>query len=251
MRNAIYFFAHQDDEFGVFHQIKKDFNNKSNIFCVYLTSGVIGNDSPKIRNIESAKVLQKLGVQAKNIIFAGAKLGIDDGNLINNLKKAEVYVKKILKKVNGTPKIYFPAWEGGHPDHDSLHAVVSKIVYIKNIQNSAYQFPLYNAYNRYWKFFSVLTPLEENGITIIDNISWLDRIYFLRLIFYYHSQYLSWIGLFPFVLLNYLFIGIQFLQPISLKRVELKPHKGLLYYEKRNFAKWINVSKKIRFFLKN
>lgn len=250
MKNSFYFFAHQDDEFGVFNLIKKDANDKSKIFCFYLTSGTVGNNSPKIRNLESIKVLKKLGIQEKDIIFAGARLGIDDGNLINNLKKAEGYIQRFLKKSNEKSKIYIPAWEGGHPDHDCLHAIVSKIAFKKHIQDSVYQFPLYNAYNRFWKFFSVLTPLKENGITINDDISWLDRIYFLRLTFYYHSQYISWMGLFPFVLFNYLFIGIQSLQPISLKRIQLKPHNGKLYYEKRNFAKWINISKKIRAFLK-
>ena len=48
----------------------------------------------------------------------------------------------------------------------------------------------------------------------------------------------TWIGLFPFVALHYLVEGVEQTQPVSLARLEQRPHAGALYYEKRRFFTW-------------
>ena len=89
-KNILYLFAHQDDEFGTFIDISKKIKNY-NIYVFYLTSGYSSKISKyKLlkRDKESIKVLHKLGVRKKNIIFLGKKLNIKVNRLYVNLSKA-------------------------------------------------------------------------------------------------------------------------------------------------------------------
>ena len=71
------------------------------------------------------------------------------------------------------------------------------------------------------------------------------RLHFLRRALEYPSQRGSWIGLFPFFLLHYLFDGTQAIQAVSAHRIRERPHKGDLYYEKRRFASWAEVNDRL------
>ena len=84
-----------------------------------------------------------------------------------------------------------------------------------------------------WIFFKVMTPIPENGLVIESPIPWNLRLKYLGFCLYYLSQWKTWIGLFPFVVLNYLVHGTQRLQNVSSERAIQKPHSGKLLYEKR------------------
>ena len=77
---------------------------------------------------------------------------------------------------------------------------------------------------------------EDDTPKVADG--WGDRIRFLLLCLRYRSQRKTWVGLFPFVLLNYAMIGRQQLQPLPVQRPDRRPHPGALYYERRNFLTW-------------
>ena len=69
-KKIFYFFAHQDDEFGIFIQIKKEIK-KNELFIFYLTSGTdkeINKNKLYIRDKESIKTLTSLGIK-KRIYF--------------------------------------------------------------------------------------------------------------------------------------------------------------------------------------
>ena len=62
-------------------------------------------------------------------------------------------------------------------------------------------------------------------------------------LFFYKSQLKVWIGLYPFLIFNYLFRDFVYLQRIDKKYTIKKPHKGLLLYERfRNLD--FNIVKK-------
>jgi hypothetical protein len=79
MSNALFLFAHQDDEFGVFQKIVDELADGRNVYCAYLTDGVPIGRSPEKRNLESISVLMNLGVPRENILFIGEKFSIPDG----------------------------------------------------------------------------------------------------------------------------------------------------------------------------
>ena len=119
---ALFLFAHQDDEFGIFQKIVDELHAGSHVCCAYLTQGGHSNSLAERRNLESLSVLSKLGVSNKDIFFAGDTLRIRDGKLLENLDLASSWIQSWWSNYPQIRSLYVPAWEGGHPDHDGpLH----------------------------------------------------------------------------------------------------------------------------------
>lgn len=232
--NIIFLFAHQDDEFGILHEIKKHANKAT---CFYFTTS---GEKQQQRSGESIRVLSKLGIKETNIHFPGQGLNIPDLQLIDHIPKVISWLCGYLTE-NNIHAIYVPAWEGGHPDHDALNAatlIARKRINQEDIK--IYQFSLYNAYRCRKPFFRVSYPLKKNGDVLIDIIPIKNRFKYLLCCLNYPSQWKTWVGLFPFVFFKYL-CGKQQLQEVKSKKNITKPHAGQLYYEARNFSTWQKV----------
>lgn len=239
---ALFFFAHQDDEVGVFQKIIDEQSKGQRVICVYMTDG---GKSMLVRNRESLVVLGELGVPEKDVIFAGQVLSIPDGDLHEHLETAADWIIKWLMNSPVVSAIYLPAWEGGHPDHDALHAIGVIVAEKFKLLGVTKQFPLYNGYNCEGPFFRVMKPLEMNGEVELIKVTWSNRLRFLRYCLSYPSQKITWIGLFPFFLCHYLFYGTQMLQAVSSDRIGQRPHNGRLYYERRKFSTWEKISNRL------
>lgn len=247
MRSSVLFlFAHQDDEFGIFQKIVDERNRGRRVLCAYLTDGVCQGRSSFKRNSESLGVLTKLGVFEADIFFAGCTLSIPDGDLLHHIEIATDWVLNWITQRNDLTAIYLPAWEGGHHDHDTLHAIGVIIAHRIGRLDIVKQFPLYNAYRCWPPFFRVLRPLALNGAVEVTKIPLGNRIQFLQYCFSYPSQRKTWIGLLPFVLLHYVFSGVQALQAVSVERLYQRPHRGPLYYENRKFCTWDEISDRLK-----
>ena len=234
---SLFLFPHQDDEFGVFFQIEREQAAGRSVYCVYVTDGSNTAD-PHRRNAESRAVLEKLGVPADNIIFLGSKLQISDGQLHTQVKKFLRWFGSFFDAYPSVHACFIPAWEGGHPDHDMLHAATVKLLGWRNQLDIARQYPLYNGYDCRSPLFRALAPLSENGAVEQAKLSLRQRLRYLRFCLAYPSQWKSWIGLFPFVCWRYLIDGKQYLQRPSIDRITQPPHPGTLYYERRSLLDW-------------
>lgn len=235
---ALFFFAHQDDEFGVFHSIEAELKQGRRVLCCYFTDGGFGGVSVERRNQESISVLAKLGVQQDDILFLGEKFSIADGKLTESGATVTNWLKGWLPRFTSIQAIYVTAWEGGHHDHDALHAITTSVASDMGLLHVTRQFPLYNAYRCKGPLFRVKFPLRNNGPITSSRVPWKARLRYLRYCLSYPSQAKTWIGLFPFVLLHYLFNGSQAIQPVDLSRIQTRPHEGALFYEKRGFYSW-------------
>jgi LmbE family N-acetylglucosaminyl deacetylase len=242
---ALFLFAHQDDEFGVFQKIMDEQRHGRRVFCAYLTDGAFEGESSVRRNRESLAVLTKLGVLEEDILFVGNILSIPDGSLPNHLKTASEWIIDWLVRYPIVEAIYLPAWEGGHHDHDALHAMGVIVAEEAGLIKVVRQFPLYNGYMCGGPLFRVLLPLPMNGAIEIKQIPWINRLRFLRYCLSYPSQISTWLGLFPFALLHYFFYGTQVLQTVSRDRIRHRPHSGPLYYERRGFFTWEKMSDRL------
>lgn len=243
---ALFFFAHQDDEYGVFQSIQDEIKQGREVLCCYFTDGGFGGASVQRRNKESISVLTKLGVLPENILFFGEQLSIGDGKLAENCNTAVNWLLSWLPQFNSIQSIYVTAWEGGHHDHDALHAIIVAMANRLGLLHITRQFSLYNAYQCRGPLFRVKVPLNDNGPTTYSKIPWPARMRYLRYCMSYPSQAKTWIGLFPFVFLHYAFDGRQATQPISVSRLQDRPHEGALYYEKRQFYTWEKMIAVIR-----
>lgn len=235
---SIFLFAHQDDEFGVFQQIREEVGSGRGIRCAYLTDGRFNGVSAERRNRESLGVLARLGVQRKHVYFAGRALSIGDSHLPEHMQRASQWIGDFLKSAPPEIKIFVPAWEGGHHDHDALHAITVGVAQKAGRLKHVKQFPLYNGFGLTGPLFRVFFPLVQNGAVEKTRIPLENRIRYLRCCMEYPSQAVSWMGLFPHVLFHYFARGVQILQPVCVERVRQRPHPGRLYYERRGFFSW-------------
>ena len=241
-RTALFLFAHQDDEFGVFQRILDCRRRGLRVACAYLTDGATARASTEQRNRESRAVLGRLGVRESDIIFAGEQLGIGDARLPRHLGRAAAWIDSWLALFPDIDSLHVTAWEGGHHDHDALHAIAIDAAQRRGLLARTFQYSLYQAKGLPGPLFRVLAPLPENGHAQAFHIAWPDRLRFLRHCLSYPSQRGTWLGLFPFVLLHYLLRGVQTLQPVAPERLAQRPHDGPLYYEKRRFFSWDEMS---------
>lgn len=231
----LFLFAHQDDEFGVFDVIDSLIRRGETVVIAYLTSGSLSGMPTPIRDAESIAVLEKLGVAKQNIHFLGSKRKIPDGKLSCYLEDAFQATLHLIDKI-GTPKrLYFLAWEGGHQDHDAIHLIGLAIGRQLSILDRSFQFPLYTGAGLPSIFFKLFSPLPQNGPVTESRIKWSNRFRFIAFCFTYRSQKKTWLGLFPFFLFHYLFIGTEMLQPVLLSRFREPPHSNKLLYERRGF----------------
>ena len=107
-KKVFYLFSHQDDEFGIFIQLKKD-SKINDTFVFYLTSGTdknIDKNRLYLRDKESIKTLTKLGVKKENILFIGRKQNIKNNKLYLNAKKVITFFEKYITKSNKPDVIY-------------------------------------------------------------------------------------------------------------------------------------------------
>jgi LmbE family N-acetylglucosaminyl deacetylase len=242
---ALFLFAHQDDEFGVFQKILDERAAGVRVVCAFMTTGTVGGASPEARNRESLAVLTKLGVSEGDVVFVGQQLKIDDGALMHRLADAAAWLHNWIAACPSLRGLYLPAWEGGHPDHDSLHAVGVTVARQAGLLGIAKQSSLYNGYKRPGQLFNVMRPLPMNGPVEPVAVPWKHRIAFMRHCLSYPSQRKTWIGLFPFVLLHYVFGGRDAMQPVAPERLASRPHEGPLYYERRQFTTWSELSRRV------
>ena len=238
---AAFLLAHQDDEFGVFESIAREVQSGARVIVAYLTTGVPAGASSATRNRESLAVLAQFGVGRAQVHFAGQDLGIEDGALYRRLPVAVRWLEAHLQEWGSGATVYLPAWEGGHPDHDGLHAAVVIAATRVGISARLWQFPLYNGFRCPGPFFRVMAPLPANGPPRRLAIPWRRRLRYIRHCMSYPSQAKSWLGLLPFAAVHYLFIGQERLQPVQRSLLLQRPHEGALYYERRGFARWAQV----------
>ena len=243
---ALFLFAHQDDEFAIFQKIAEEKQKGRRVVCIYFTSGVPAGGDATRRNDESRGVLQEFGIAAGDIHFAGEQLDIPDGGLQEHIFAAADYLETQLDLIGTPASVYLLAWEGGHPDHDVLHACSLHVLHDRGLLPLVRQFALYNNYHCPWQFFRVMSPLAANGPVEATPISWRQRIRFLSYCLRYPTQRVTWIGLFPFVLWHFVLNGRQQVQAASIARIGQAPHGGTLYYEKRQFSTWKMVDAKLK-----
>lgn len=231
MSNILFILAHQDDEFAAVPIIIND-SGKSRVVCIYLTNGNGHGVEPKIRDQESINVLLKIGVKKEDIHFLGSEFSIQDGKLCYEMENAYSLMQSKLSKYNEFEKIYSLCWEGGHPDHDSVHLLSVAYAKEKNKIATTYQIPLYNGYKTFWKFFRISVCLPENGIVQNISVSFKTRLFQLASIRFYKSQWKTWIALLPGFIIHFIFTGKDFVQLINISRTKERPHHGLLLYER-------------------
>lgn len=229
----LFLFAHQDDEYAVYSVLEQLVAQKQPLKLVYLTSGTPGGELSQRRNRESLQVLADIGIAAPEIYFIGADAGIPDAKLCQYLDRAANCVQQLYSATAAPTRIYTPAWEGGHQDHDATYLIACYLARRFDCVATSRQFPLYQGQGLPGSLWHTFAPLSANGAVEATPLSVHQRLRYLRYCLSYPSQWSSWLGLFPMVMLNLFTQGRQYLQPLLLERVAEDPHAGACLYQRR------------------
>jgi len=233
---TLFLLAHQDDEFGVFFEIEKTLANGGRVICVYLTDGAARVPTSQ-RNEESVAILKELGVPNEDVHFLGAALEVPDGHLVEHLERAYRAIEAQLPDLGKIDRVVVHAWEGGHQDHDAAHLVGVALARSLECLEASRQFASYRAALGLSRLFVVGWPLAANGLIESTRIPFTTRLRYLRYCFYYKTQRMTFMGLLPLMIVDYVLSGAQKLQPLDKSRVSERPHRGKLLYETRsNFS---------------
>lgn len=232
----VFLLAHQDDEFGAFKVIEDSVGAGHRPVVLYLTNGSDPGQDSRIRDSESLAVLAQLGVAEQDVHFVGSAVSIHNFELVDKLGPAYDAVRETINSYSGVSRLFMHAWEGGHPDHDGVHAIGVLLATQLGLLEQSRQFPVYHGARLPIGMFRLCSPLAANGPVTATSIPWQTRAQYLRLCLSYPSQLRTWIYFLPVMALFMLARGRQFLQPVSLQRIRERPHDGSLLYERRGWA---------------
>ena len=249
--HGLFVFAHPDDEFGCFESIRLEIESGRRVVCLYLTDGGYGGQPVARRKEESIRVLSLLGVDSGDIHFPGIDLGVRDGFLHENMARVADELTSTIRRMGVIEKVYIPAWEGGHQDHDSAHVIALVVCSRLNLSDQVRQFSLYQGAGLRGPLFHVMKPLPVNGECIIQRLPIARRFRYLKLCLCYPSQWKTWLGLYPFVFCRLLFGRGYSIQCADLHRVRQRPHPGALLYERRCAIDYGFLGERFRVFMDN
>jgi LmbE family N-acetylglucosaminyl deacetylase len=169
--SALLLLAHHDDEFFL-APVLKEACAAGSVQVVYLTQG--GADAAA-RTAESDRALASLGVDPARVIQLGTETGVEDGTLSLKPTLALAALQRRLAPALFT-HIYVPAWEGGHPDHETAHRI--GVAFAAGNSPELYEFPLYNAAGMPAGKFRPLQltpgcmPVLERSVTLEEAEAW-------------------------------------------------------------------------------
>ena len=245
---SVFLFPHQDDEYFIGPRVRYEIARGKVVRCIFLTRSP--NDQlNRARNDESLKYLARLGVPQENIYFLGTSQSVMDGFLVEHLRAAQEQVLAWLG-FEVPHRIYIPAWEGGHQDHDAAHLLGVSLG--KRLGCPAWQFYTYNGYRTRWKFFRVMSPPREPmvggsrrrlGCRELWKHAWSC--------WGFRSQWKTWVCLFPFCFFKFMFKRVEVLDPVNLEQLEARPHSGDLLYERHGRLTYREFCLRARDFLPN
>ena len=227
---TVFLFAHQDDEFGVFHEIASTLSRGERAVCVYLTNGAWKTVTPERRNAESSKVLRRMGLPPADMHFLGTDIGIASAALPDNFEKCWNALLPRISEISAIDRIVMHAYEGGHHDHDAAHLIGVALAAKLNVLPQSRQFPLYRAPGGRL-IVTYAAPLEANGPVTRQPIPWSRRLKYLGLLGCYQSQWKTIVKMGPLMAWDFIADGCQKLQPVSLARITERPRNGELLYE--------------------
>lgn len=232
----LFLFAHQDDEYGVYPVLERLVSQREAITIVYLTSGTLDGRRSERRNEESVSVLARIGIDSRDIHFLGADLALPDGKLYRHMEEGAAAVLDLFDASTPPHRVFTPAWEGGHQDHDATHIIACYLAQAFACLETSRQFPLYNGCGLRGILWHTFLPLPDNGPVESSRISWGERLRCLRYGLGYRSQWATWLGLYPMYALHLLIRGKQYLQALHPQRLSSAPHPGQCLYERRGFC---------------
>jgi N-acetylglucosamine malate deacetylase 1 len=135
----LFLLAHPDDEIAVAGTIRMLVEQGAQVHCAWATSGGYFGKAD-IREREVGKASDILGLDNGSTEL----LKMPDLGLVAMLDRAADKFAEIVDKFK-PDRIFCNAYEGGHPDHDSVNFLAYEGIFRAGVNAELFEFPLYNA----------------------------------------------------------------------------------------------------------
>lgn len=229
-KNILCLLAHQDDEYFIAPFLIREQKEGNIVTCVYITDGSGYGINPEIRNRESLSALSSIGIRKRNIIFLGGDFRFRDSEISSRCQDVLDALHDYFRS-SSFDKIYCPAWEGGHVDHDAVHLIALAFASTQEPTITAWEFSLYHAYRMPRGLFRVMSLLKSPTTRNTEKLSFVMAVKWAFLFKYYRSQWRTWLGLFPEAITKIILLRSAHIQATSVSRIFNRPHQGSLLYE--------------------
>lgn len=225
----LYLFAHFDDEYAALPLLLARARAGVEQRLVYIADYA----SPALaerRFSETRRLLERIGLAGDRARHAGRGAGVLDGALHRALPAAEAVLREAAEGLDDVERLVVPAWEGGHPDHDSL-------AYLGVRLSAAAggvpidQVSLYHGRGLPGRLFRAASPLPENGPAEKVTMTAGDWALYAGAVRCFPSQWRTWAGLWPAMFATFAATGYRY-QRLAPERVRERPHAGPLLYER-------------------
>ncbi|MEN9846130.1 MAG: hypothetical protein RIS36_1277 [Pseudomonadota bacterium] len=227
---VVFLFAHYDDEFFVLPRLQRESAMGHRTICVYTTDGAAYGESSARRRAESQSVLNPCGVENADILTLGERLGIRDGTSFRHLASLWKELSTLLSDVH-ISRVYAPAWEGGHADHDAAHLLAMAVA--KSKAAPVFEFSLYHSHNRRGPLYRCMTLIPLEGSVTNDDVTLGEALSWMWKARCYPTQRRAFLGLLPFCLPQILLRRSLPLRLVGYRDYRKRPYEGTLLYESR------------------
>ena len=169
-KTYLFLFAHPDDDALICGTMKMLLDRGAEVHAAWLTSGDFFGQGDK-RESELDRATSHLGLAQSRVHL----LRFPDLGLVPELERAAEAVTDLMDRVR--PQVVLAnAFEGGHPDHDSVNFLAYEARARKNIDSELLEFPVYNGTGpvRHWRWRInrfppggpevLYTPLDESAV---------------------------------------------------------------------------------------
>lgn len=132
--------AHPNDEFGVAATLRAHHRAGDEVFCAWFAR----DDRDEIgdmRRAEATKAMQMIGVSADHLLFPY----LEARELTGQLPELVEAIRSVIEGID-PDRVYVPAFEGGHPEHDAVNFAAWEAVALKGVE--VFEFPIYHATKR-------------------------------------------------------------------------------------------------------
>jgi LmbE family N-acetylglucosaminyl deacetylase len=214
-------------------------NTGSDVDAAWVTSGdFFGGGERREAALKQAVAI--LGLDESRVHL----LHVPDLGIVSEMPRAAELVAKLLDEVRPS-KIFVNAFEGGHPDHDSVNFLAYEGATRAGIHPEIYEFPLYNGSGSVFHWKWRINGFPPGGPPVLylplteDAISCKHRLML-------HAYLSQWMYMVPARLATPRSLLLSRGEPYRLcppdRDHTVPPHAGKLNYER-----WFNFFMKIRF----
>lgn len=228
---ALFLFAHHDDELFAATALARERRSGVRVVVAFTTYGSRYGTPVANRTAESAAALSDLGVSPSDVHQVGLDSATFDFALAANLPACYRRAAEVLRDLP-LARVYVPAWEGGHPDHDATHLLGVRLA-LDRPPAEVLAYPTYRAALCPLPLWRTLAPLPGAGALRSQRLTLREGWRALRLARHFPSQWKSLLGLLPGACWRLLVLRRERLVTVAAMDYRTAPHPGRLFYTRR------------------